>query len=265
MTRSIPPAVRPHSGSVVGRLALVLGVLLAALSSQGAAFLRLTGIPGDSRDQAHLDWIVVTALGHSLTPAPSPIRSRSSPSVRLLKSVDRATPLLVEAAHRLSTTRLGEIELTRQVGGSTQAHFYRITLTNVVLTSYRLSATAEGTSAVEEVELAFDQARWVYTQFAATGKPLSEQVAVWDFLRDVGDATTVKKGFTAKSLVQPDGTLGVQWIPEPGHRYHLLHSAVPEGPYLPVRDLGIVTTSDPRWAELPRDASLGFFLLQQDD
>jgi type VI secretion system Hcp family effector len=233
---------------------------MAVSAGAGEIFLKLDGIPGESLDAAHRDWIEVLSFSEPLS---SPAGRQTAAEVgvlRFVKPADKSSPKLAEAVclGKLSTSARFEF-ITR---GARDMRFYVVDLKEVAVESYTI-AGARTAQPVEEVTLSFNHATWTYTEFTTTGKPLADHRAYWDFVRNEGASAVELQGFKISAVVRPGGTLGVRWAPTPGQRYQLLRSSRPEGPYQAIRDIAAVATGEERWEELPAGNQFDFFLLRE--
>lgn len=120
--------------------------LIHALPAVGAVqmFLDVAGIPGDSVDNAHKDWIEVLSYSLGVTNPASPGSSGSGggkPSftdVSFTKLVDSSSPKLFE--HTASGQHIADAVLeVVKLGGKENQTFLKYTLTDVLVTSYEVS------------------------------------------------------------------------------------------------------------------------------
>ena len=145
------------------------------------AFLKIEGIPGESRDTEHPDWIEVLgfshgmtqgATGHGRTAGDRPVGRCEHQDFTIVKAVDKATPLL---ARDLCTCRVvKEVKLELCRAGGNKEKYLEYTLTNVIVSSIRPSKTPgyAGGLPVEEVAFGYRKITWTYFQVdAKTGKP----------------------------------------------------------------------------------------------
>ena len=132
----------------------------AAAQTQTQTYMLIVGIPGESTDDRHKDWIEVLSLSQNTTADKS---DNGACSVSLAKSLDRSGPLLWAAA--VSGTNVGDVRIEITRGGEDRQRFYELTLTNAFVTS--LSATPN--SLLEQLTLAGDSARLRYFPQKADG------------------------------------------------------------------------------------------------
>ena|SRR5215472_4922182 len=103
-------------------------------------YMQIDGIPGESTDDKHKDWIEVLAIGHEiLQPVSSTKSSAGGASTGrtqhgdfvFTKQVDKASPKLNEAVSNGKHLSKAKLEMCRAGGG--QVKFYEITLEQVMI------------------------------------------------------------------------------------------------------------------------------------
>jgi type VI secretion system secreted protein Hcp len=167
-------------------LFIAAGTLSVASSAQAAMFVRFEGIDGESADQHHQNWCDVAAMSRTVTrpsAATGATRRRGSAqfsAVTLTRQLDKASPKLEEAVARGRVIPTVTIEMTATYGGARQT-YYRLTLTNVRVTSYALQASGndEAGPPTEEVGLSFEEVAVTYTQFDRRGRRLGNVEYSW--------------------------------------------------------------------------------------
>ncbi len=140
----------------------LLWVIAGALTCRGEfeGYLRISGVNGESLDPRHLNWIQLRGITHTLrlssnSPAPAPA------AVRVIKTLDRATPRLHLAAARREVFPEAVIDLIQPVGK--QAGYYRIVLANVSVTMAELTGgAADAYAPLETVHLASTSVTWSF-------------------------------------------------------------------------------------------------------
>lgn len=131
-------------------------------------FLKITGIPGESKDDRHKDEIQVVSFSWGLSAQnPSPTGSgggggMGKTTVQALTfehAVDRASPGLMKAC--ATGQHLQEAMLSERRPGQGPADFLTIRMTDVVVTSVAMTGTAATTNS-EVVSIAFGRVRYEY-------------------------------------------------------------------------------------------------------
>ncbi len=113
---------------MIRKLLTITAVILPLFSSAAysAAFIHIEGIPGSSQDPEHVGWLDVASLS-----APSVTEARAA---RLL---DSASPSIAEA---VATGRVFPTVMIDQV---LSEGTFRITMTNVLITSYNVQGSGQ--------------------------------------------------------------------------------------------------------------------------
>ena len=150
-------------------------------------FVHISGIDGESTDDAHKNWIDVLSYGHGVSQPEGGLstggvrteRSRHE-DLTITKPLDKSSPKLVlycsNGAHIPEVT----LEVCRSSGEKQTFMVY--TLTDVLISAVSVSGSAESGDArpVEEVSFNYGKIEWTYTEFDATGKSKGNVEAGWD-------------------------------------------------------------------------------------
>lgn len=165
------------------RLQLFIPLLLAVLffvhtgSAQGNAFMKLGGIEGESTDAKHKDWIIIESYSHGLAKSSAQgvtgaARRRGSAVMEdlvITKKLDKSSPKLMEFAVK------GQVipELILEITNASRNPLYKITLSNVLISSVNNSGTCSPQCEImEQVSFNFEKITWEYTD-ARGGKVTS--------------------------------------------------------------------------------------------
>lgn len=144
------------------------------------AFLKIQGIPGESNDQAHKDWIEALGFSHGMTQAATGHGRAHAPEVRgrcelrdfsIVKVVDKATPLL--AKHLCENKLIPEVKIELCRAGGNKEKYLEYTLSNVIVSSISASKGQGGAGLpLEEVTFSYGKITWTYFQTdLKTAKP----------------------------------------------------------------------------------------------
>lgn len=152
------------------------------------SFLNLDGIPGESTDDKHKDWIEVLSYDHQMTQPVSSTRSSSGGASSgrtqhgdffITKFVDKSSPKLYDAVSGGKHFSKAKIEVCRAGGG--QVKFLEINLEEVMISSVHVNSrgshvpsNGNGNGAspnvpdsdllpTEVVSLNYGKIEWVYT------------------------------------------------------------------------------------------------------
>jgi type VI secretion system secreted protein Hcp len=176
---------------------LVAGAIAAAASATAdELFLRLEGVPGDSRDARHKDEIDVLSYSQSLTGpfaqgaagAGSTTGKTTCGPVKITKYLDRASPRLMQQAARGEHLPKATISF-RKSGSKDGSDYYRVTLDDVVVTD--VQQTGEGgtryaESAREVVSLIGRRIEWAYFVQMPDGRFGGKAASYWDCVQGKG-------------------------------------------------------------------------------
>ncbi len=137
------------------------------------AYLKIEGIPGESTDASHKDWIEILSFSHMLTQRPSGSASAKGGAAgercdhhpfTIVKALDKATPKLAEAC--CEGRHIKEVLFTLNRAGGEKLEYFRVTLTEVMVTSVRPGGTSSGGESMplEEISFNYGKIEWTYTQ-----------------------------------------------------------------------------------------------------
>ena len=201
-----------------------LFLLLCAVSAAPAAdmFLFLEGIPGESADDRHKEWIDIIAFTKAMN------RSETRPTFSefwLQKDQDKSSPLLALRAANGARIPRAVLELIQP--GETRLRFYRVTLSNSTVRTWQINGSAGQSKPAEAVGLDFEWISWTYTEVDATGRP-RDISAYWDLFRNSGGTGTVPFQLTGTK----QGTnIVVTWPGSAGTTYRVMSGPLLTGPY----------------------------------
>lgn len=153
------------------------------------AFLKINGVPGESSDDKHKEWIEVLSYSFGVDqPKTSSASSHGSLSAEranfhdfhVVKALDKSSPKLFVACASGEHFPDATLEICR-AGGDKQP-FMEYKLTDVMVSSLRPGGTGKGESVpLEEVSLSYGKIEWKYTQTKVAGGKGSGNVAAgWD-------------------------------------------------------------------------------------
>ena len=136
-------------------------------------FIKIDGIPGESTDDKHKEWIEVLGFSHQIEqPASSTASSVGGAtaervnhgSFNFTHSFDKATPKLLEACCTGKHIKEVTVEFCR--AGGDKVKYMEIKLEQVLVSSVSDtgSSTAESGFPVEAVSLSYGKIKWTYTQ-----------------------------------------------------------------------------------------------------
>ena len=131
-------------------------------------YLKIDGIPGESTDDDHADWIDVLSFSHQVA---QPIAGARADSVErvdhglftVTKCLDAASPLLSLACCKGDYKSEATLSLNEAGGDRLEYMVYK--LTDVVIAAVRPGGSGMGgEKPMEEVSLAYGAIQWTYTK-----------------------------------------------------------------------------------------------------
>jgi type VI secretion system secreted protein Hcp len=189
--------------------AVGMGALLGAMGMSGVAhaepvgaaatgrsgpvdyFLKIEGIDGESTDAKHKGEIQLLSFSWGAS-APTSIGSAtggagagkvSLSSFHFTATTSKASPQLFVAC--ASGRHLPAVQLTARRGGRVPVEFIKLSLNDVLVSSYQNSGAA-ATLPVDAVSLDFAKVAFSYTPFTARGTAGSPVTGSWDVTKGAG-------------------------------------------------------------------------------
>lgn len=152
------------------------------------AFLKIEGIPGESSDDKHKDWIEILNFDHKLEqPASATANSSGGATAErvnhadfvIKKLLDKASPKIYEACctgkHIPSVT----IELCRASGD--KLRYLEVVMEQVIVSKVVPTGTAGEGFPQESISFNYGKIKWTYTQQKRSdGSGVGNTVAGWD-------------------------------------------------------------------------------------
>jgi len=154
------------------------------------AFLKIEGIPGESTDDKHKDWIEVLSFSFGISQAISGSASTSGGATAeranfqdfsIVKTLDKASPKLALACADGTHIKEVKIELCRAGGDKVKYMEYK--MSNCVISSYHPGGSSQSgqTLPLEEITFNYGKIEWIYTQQKrADGGGGGQVAAGWD-------------------------------------------------------------------------------------
>ena len=160
-------------------LVAVLGLCAPAHATVNI-YLSISGVPGESTDAGHVGWTSALALSHGMQQLPTGATLHSP--LTFQKYVDKGSPTLY--MDLCQGTRIPYTQIDLVQNASTNVQFYRINLTNVVVS--QVQASSGGDPVYESVSLVYQQIAWTYTSVDLAGNPTSTNYATWNLASNSG-------------------------------------------------------------------------------
>jgi len=184
--------IRKLGGKAAVWLGIMLVYALPLLTVRGAfdAFIKIDGIPGESSDLKHKEWIEIESFNHGVSQPAGGVQSGAGRTagkathedLKFVHALDKASPKLALYCCNGKHIPKVEIELCSQVDQTT---FYKITLADVIVSSVKPGGSVSDVLPLEEVSFNYAKIEWDYRIYSA-GK-MSEQV------KESWDLTAAKK------------------------------------------------------------------------
>lgn len=151
---------------------------LGALPAQAASdvFLQLEGIPGESTDAKHKDWIEIHSYSQGFSNSSTNgggggggAGKVSCGDVKVIKTIDKASPQLMFAVMTGKHISKGTLAF-RSVSGKGDVDYYTVTFDDVLITSLQQSdAASDDTRITESVSLTAQKYSFSYRVQKADG------------------------------------------------------------------------------------------------
>ncbi len=135
------------------------------------AFLKIDGIPGESSDAKHAEWVEIVSFSHSMDqPASATASSAGGATAERVNHgtfnfahlLDKASPKLYEACCTGKHIKEVTLELCRS--GGDKMKYMEVKLEQVLISKVAPSGTSGEGFPSEEVKLSYGKIKWTYTQ-----------------------------------------------------------------------------------------------------
>lgn len=169
------------------RRVIFLCFLIIPLSANAAIYMFIDGVPGDSQDQDHRDWIDISSVEESMTQSFDPLSGGRTGRATLLdtvinKELDRTSPVLRQELTSGRPLQQVIISVTTSAAGGPRIEYFRLTYTDVLLTSISMQGTGGEATLAEDVSFTFSRVEWRYTPIDDRGIPGASITTGWDVL-----------------------------------------------------------------------------------
>ncbi len=159
-------------------------------------FLRVPGVPGESTDDRHKDWINFLSYSHGVAMSSAGLVRAGGGEVgersyheafTVVKLMDKASPTL--SFFCASGAHIPEVVIELCTASGDKEKFMEYKLTNVIVTAVnQFTAGAMLTPRpIEEVSFSYGRLEWTYTLIdPETGHPMGDVQAYWDVETNTG-------------------------------------------------------------------------------
>lgn len=157
-------------------------------------FLKIDGIPGESTDDKHKEWIEILSYSHGVSQMAAGSRSTGGAAsagrcdhqdFSITKGMDKASPPLNANCCDGKHIKKIILELCRATGDKQK--YMEYTLEDVIVSSVSIGGSSGGDLPIESVTLNYGKINWVYTETDhKTGKKKGEVKKWWDLVTNKG-------------------------------------------------------------------------------
>jgi len=151
------------------------------------AFLKIDGIKGESNDSKHKDEIEIESFSWGATQTGTFAGGGGAGAgkvqfqdIHFTTNVSKASPQLFLRCATGEHLKLATITLRKSSEGGSGVEFYKLTLSDVLVSSYQSGGSSGSSVPVDQFSLNFTKVEYAYTQQDATGKPGDTSSAGWD-------------------------------------------------------------------------------------
>lgn len=156
-----------------------------------AGYLHIEGIPGQSKDAKHQNWINLQSIQEGISRpiafggsgSQRNVGSASHSDIVCTKEMDKSTPKLIEAVSAGTTYPVVKIDLCQSLGKKDERPPYmQWELKQVIISSYSVSASLGdgiGTVPTESFSLNFEEAKWTFNEYDKDGNFKGKVEATW--------------------------------------------------------------------------------------
>ena len=160
-------------------------------------FIKFDGIDGESKDNAHRDWIDLLSFQFGISRPSSVTRVSSmynsyyvtTNDISIVKYVDKSSPKLLDALTSGTMIGMVQLDFTRVGAGGGSVTYLVYELQDVQITSYHVSMSSGDPLPVEEISFNYGKITVTYTEIDEMGQ--AEGDVEWSYIVTRG---TVKQG-----------------------------------------------------------------------
>jgi type VI secretion system secreted protein Hcp len=153
-------------------------------------FLQIDGIPGESAEALHMNWINIDAFNWSEAMA-SINGGRASGKLSMTDfqfdmTTNKASPLLFLACATGRRISNATLDVCTPGGDGGPVVFLRFNFTGVTITSYSIAGSTPQDRPVDEFSIAFTRITMTYWQFDESGNPSGQIIVYYDLIAGRG-------------------------------------------------------------------------------
>ncbi|PLY02115.1 MAG: hypothetical protein C0622_06000 [Desulfuromonas sp.] len=206
--------MKTFTGFLAAFCAVVLLGLVPAVA-QAAIYMKVEGVPGESKDSNHRDWIDVMSVSHQLAGDSSTSFATGGRTAAratfgdfiVIKSLDKATPKLNLFGAKGEHISRVVIERTLSGGDMRNLVYLQYILDDVVVSGVETDFTADPhDGGREKVALSFGKITCIYTEMDERGMAKGNVAYSWSVARGMEESVGQQTSGQSSGQVQP-GTL----------------------------------------------------------
>lgn len=178
------------------RPTFILGLLTCLIMGHlhGAIFVKIPGIEGEAADPNHDKWIDVLSIDSEIimpvTAPGTPTARAQHGDIKIIKRVDKASPLLLGAGSTGGFVTDVVIDITRAGADPTPGPYFQYRLREAIVTSF--SASQENDFPIEIISMNYSRVDWMYQEFKDDGSQGLTVEAWWDVPLNKGGSSTTQ-------------------------------------------------------------------------
>ena len=243
-------------------------IVAVALPTRGAdLFLELPGIPGESTEVNHRNWISLHSIFFGISRTVATNSSTGSAlatgeELVLVKPIDQASPKLALAAASGQTLETARVQWIRRTGNNAPLVQFEAVFRDVQVRSDVVSGS--DTEVTERLQFSYTRMTWSAPVLNARGDATGRIEVDWNFAANVGSLNSVTTPppvnvpVTATGERSATGAVTLRWPATAGQSFRIFGSPRLDGTYTAVQDLHASTTGDLR-LELNGTDAMKFF------
>lgn len=152
-------------------------------------FLKLDGIPGESQDDKHSGEIEIDSFSWGVSQEATLGRGTGGGAgkvnvseLNVMKKTDKASPILF--LHCANGKHIPSALLTVRKAGEQPLEYYKVKMTDVMVSGLQMSGSNGGGIPMESVSLNFSKIEYEYTPQSAKGTGEGAVKAGWDLAKN---------------------------------------------------------------------------------
>lgn len=177
-----------------------------------SVYLQVEGVPGDSTERNHVDWIEALSFSQKMTQSATLSTSGSMAGRAVVgdffvtKFIDRSSPLLNGKLLSGTIIRKVVLEVLKATSTGTLAPVQRFTLEEAIVTSITMSGPEESMIGQEIIGFNASRIKWEYFIIDSRGQQTGSVVKMWDVLNNREITESSANPTPTKTPLRPTNT-----------------------------------------------------------